>query len=285
MVNLYGRLVSTKIKDTVKEEVEKLDSRPILAVVQVGNISASTTYVKNKENACKYTSITPMTINLEVTDDCEDELLNLIQSLNNNKLVNGILVQLPLPSFVDEKKIINAIHPDKDVDCFHPINVGKLYTGCSTFKPCTPSGIIEILKHYNINLNGKKCVVIGRSNIVGKPMAQLLLDENCTTTICHSKTKPEDLKQYTLNADIIVSAVGKLNVLTSDMVKDDAIIIDVGMNRNSNNKLCGDVDYTNIINDKPNVMITPVPGGVGPMTIAMLMKNTLMAYKLQNNLI
>ena len=214
-------------------------------------------------------------------DTDQEEILSLIEQLNNDKTVNGILCQLPLPKGLDEKAVIDAISPEKDVDAFHPVNVGKIMIGDYDFLPCTPAGIMEMLAYYNIDVSGKECVVIGRSNIVGKPMSMLLLHKNGTVTICHSKTK--NLCEVTSKADILVAAVGKANFVTADMVKDGAVVIDVGMNRNSDGKLCGDVDFQ-AVSQKASY-ITPVPGGVGPMTIATLMQNTLTAAKRQNNII
>ena len=238
----------------------------------VGENSASKVYVNNKKKACEVCGISSLSYELPESTT-EAELLELIQKLNEDKKINGILVQLPLPKHIDESKVILAISPEKDVDCFHPQNVGALHTGGKGFLPCTPAGILELIKRSGYDITGKECVVIGRSNIVGKPVAMLLLKENGTVTICHSKTK--NLPEICKRADIIVVATGKRNTLTKDMVKEGAIVIDVGMNRNEEGKLCGDVDFENV---KEKVeAITPVPGGVGPMTIAMLMKNCLTA--------
>ena len=264
-----------EIKQEVKKEVEKLQKNgvfPCLAVVLVGENSASKVYVNNKKKACEVCGISSLSYELPESTT-EAELLELIQKLNEDKKINGILVQLPLPKHIDESKVILAISPEKDVDCFHPQNVGALHTGGKGFLPCTPAGILELIKRSGYDITGKECVVIGRSNIVGKPVAMLLLKENGTVTICHSKTK--NLPEVCKRADIIVVATGKRNTLTKDMVKEGAIVIDVGMNRNEEGKLCGDVDFENV---KEKVeAITPVPGGVGPMTIAMLMKNCLTA--------
>ncbi len=270
-----GKAISLEIKQEVKKEVEKLQKNgvfPCLAVVLVGENSASKVYVNNKKKACEVCGISSLSYELPESTT-EAELLELIQKLNEDKKINGILVQLPLPKHIDESKVILAISPEKDVDCFHPQNVGALHTGGKGFLPCTPAGILELIKRSGYDITGKECVVIGRSNIVGKPVAMLLLKENGTVTICHSKTK--NLPEICKRADIIVVATGKRNTLTKDMVKEGAIVIDVGMNRNEEGKLCGDVDFENV---KEKVeAITPVPGGVGPMTIAMLMKNCLTA--------
>lgn len=274
-----GKAVSAFIKDKVREEVSALKSKGIdtcLAVILVGNDPASQIYVANKKKACEALGIISKEFLLPETAT-EEELLNLIKKLNEDKSVNGILCQLPLPKGLDEKKVINAISPLKDVDAFHPSNVGKIMIGDYDFAPCTPAGVMEMLKYYDISVEGKNCVVIGRSNIVGKPMSMLLLHKNGTVTVCHSKT--ENLKEVCSKADILVAAVGKANFVTADMVKDGAVVIDVGMNR-SDGKLCGDVDFERV-KEKASY-ITPVPGGVGPMTIAMLMKNTLTAAKKQN---
>lgn len=283
---LDGKVVSTKIKDMVKEEVKKIDDSPCLAVIQVGDNQASSVYVRNKIKACDYTGIKSISISIDndkSPEEIENDLLILIDNLNNNNTVNGILVQLPLPKGINVETIINAIDPKKDVDCFHPYNIGQLYNKNTIFKPCTPAGIIEICKHYNIDLDGKHCVIIGRSDIVGKPMSQLLLHENATVTICHSRTK--NLSEITRVADVIISAVGKAGFVTKEMVSENTVIIDVGMNRNTEGKLCGDVNFSEVVENVDNINITPVPGGVGLTTVAMLMVNTLNAYKLQNNLL
>ncbi len=277
-----GKEVSSFVKDNIKEQVEELGKKGVsvgLAVILVGNDPASAIYVANKKKTCEALGIKSFEYILP-QETSEHELLDLISELNGDSAVNGILCQLPLPSHINEKAVINAIDPAKDVDAFHPQNVGKIMVGDYTFVPCTPAGIMEMLKYYNIDPAGKNCVVIGRSNIVGKPMSMLLLHKNGTVTTCHSKT--ENLEAFTKNADILVAAVGKANFVTADMVKQDAVVIDVGMNR-ENGKLCGDVDFENVA--KKASFITPVPGGVGPMTIAMLMKNTLTAAKQQNDLI
>ena len=274
-----GKAVSAFIKDKVREEVTALKNKGIdtcLAVILVGNDPASQIYVANKKKACEDLGIISKEFLLPETAT-EEELLTLVNTLNEDKSINGILCQLPLPRGLDDKKIINAISPLKDVDAFHPSNVGKIMIGDYDFAPCTPAGVMEMLKYYEISVEGKNCVVIGRSNIVGKPMSMLLLHKNGTVTVCHSKT--ENLKEICSKADILVAAVGKANFVTADMVKEGAVVIDVGMNR-SEGKLCGDVDFERV--QQKASFITPVPGGVGPMTIAMLMKNTLIAAKKQN---
>ncbi len=278
MIVMDGKAVSAAVKDEVKKEVEELKTKgkvPSLAVVLVGNDPASKVYVGNKKKACEYCGIKSLEYLLEESTS-EQELLGLIDVLNKEPTVNGILVQLPLPSHINEQHIINAINPHKDVDAFHPVNVGKIMTGNPDFLPCTPAGVMEIFKKYNIETAGKDCVIIGRSNIVGKPMSMLMLAADSTVTVCHSKTK--DLKQKCKNADIIIAAVGRANFVTADMVKEGAVVIDVGINRTENGKLCGDVDFAEV--SKKASYITPVPGGVGPMTIATLMKNTLSAFKI-----
>lgn len=245
-----------------------------LAVVIVGDDPASRVYVNNKKKACEYVGFDSYEYALP-KETGEDELLSLIDKLNTDDRINGILVQLPLPKHISEEKIINRINPKKDVDAFHPENVGKIMTGSYDFLPCTPSGVMELIKESGIDICGKECVVLGRSNIVGKPQAMLLLHANGTVTICHSKTK--NLKEITKRADILVAAIGKEKFVTADMIKDGAVVIDVGINRNAEGKLCGDVDFENAV--LVAGAITPVPGGVGPMTIAMLMKNTLNTVK------
>lgn len=277
-----GKVVSAAVKERVAKEVKELDQKGVsvcLAVILVGNDPASQIYVANKKKACEQLGIISKEFILpEATT--QQELLSLVNDLNNDSSVNGILCQLPLPKGLDEKAVIAAIDPQKDVDAFHPVNVGKIMIGDYEFLPCTPAGVMEMLAYYNIDVGGKECVVIGRSNIVGKPMGMLLLHKNGTVTICHSRT--QNLSEVTRRADILVAAVGKANFVTADMVKDGAVVIDVGMNRDSNNKLCGDVDF-DAVKTKASY-ITPVPGGVGPMTIAVLMQNTLTAAKRQNNL-
>ena len=266
-----GKLISAQIKDELKAEVAQMKEKginPCLAVIQVGNDPASSVYVNNKKKACAYIGIESLSYELEETVS-QDALLKLISELNNNEKVNGILVQLPLPRHIDENAVIEAITPSKDVDGFHPETVGNMCIGTRGFLPCTPAGVIQLLKRSNIEIEGKECVIIGRSNIVGKPMAMLLLRENGTVTITHSRTK--DLKEVTKRADILVVAIGKPKFVTKDFVKEGAVVIDVGIHRNEDNKLCGDVDFDDVV-EKVSA-ITPVPGGVGPMTIAMLMNN------------
>lgn len=274
-----GKAISQTIKDEVKQEVEALSGQGImvtLAVIQVGDNPASTVYVNNKKKACAYTGIRSLSYNLPESAR-QEELLALIAELNERKDVNGILVQLPLPAHMNEDAVIEAIDPKKDVDGFHPQNVGALCIGKPGFVPCTPAGIIELLKRSGIEIAGKECVMIGRSNIVGKPMALLLLRENGTVTVAHSRTA--DLKSVAGRADILVVAVGKAKMITAEYVRPGAAVIDVGMDRDENNKLCGDVDYEDVSHIAG--AITPVPGGVGPMTIAMLMKNCLQAARMQ----
>ena len=277
-----GKVISASVKERVKGEVAKLNQKGItvgLAVIIVGEDPASKVYVSNKKKACEALGIISREYALP-ENTTEQELLDLIKNLNADPEINGILCQLPLPKHLDEKLIINSIDPEKDVDAFHPVNVGKIMIGDFYFLPCTPAGVMEMLEYEGIDVTGKNCVVIGRSNIVGKPMNMLLLHKNGTVTICHSKTK--NLAEICKNADILVAAVGRPNFVTADMVKDGAVVIDVGINR-VDGKLCGDVDFENV-KDKVSA-ITPVPGGVGPMTIAMLMQNTLTAAKKQNGLI
>ena len=277
-----GKAVSQFVKDEVKKEVSALGEKGVsvgLAVIIVGNDPASRTYVNNKKKACEATGIISEEYALP-EDTTMDELLALIKELNAKKSINGILCQLPLPKHLDEKAVIENIDPIKDVDAFHAVNTGHIMIGDYSFLPCTPAGIMEMLKYYNIEIEGKECVVIGRSNIVGKPMAMLLLQKNGTVTICHSRTK--NLKEVTSRADILVAAGGIPYFVTADMVKDGAVVIDVGMDRNKEGKLCGDVDFAEV--EKKASYITPVPGGVGPMTIATLMKNTVTAAKIQNNI-
>lgn len=275
-----GKAISAAVKARIQSEVSALSARGItvgLAVIIVGENPASKIYVANKKKACEALGIISEEYALPESTT-EQELLELINTLNNKKSINGILCQLPLPKHLDEKLIINSITPEKDVDAFNPYSVGRIMIGDYDFVPCTPAGIMEMLKYEGIEIAGKSCVVIGRSNIVGKPMAMLLLHANGTVTVCHSKTK--NLKEICRNADILVAAVGKAKFVTEDMVKPGAVVIDVGMNR-ENGKLCGDVDFDSV-KEKASA-ITPVPGGVGPMTIAMLMQNTLTAAKRQNN--
>lgn len=275
-----GKEVSLFIKDRIKNETAQLIKNtgitPGLAVILVGDDSASHVYVRNKKLACEYCGFYSQSFELP-KETTEDQLLELICELNKNDKIDGILVQMPLPAHINPDTIINAILPEKDVDAFNPENVGKIMLGEYSFLPCTPAGVMELLKYYNIDVSGKECVVIGRSNIVGKPMAMLLLHENATVTICHSRTKR--LADVTRRADIIVAAVGKAGFVTADMVKEGAVVIDVGINRNADGKLCGDVDFDAV--EKKASYITPVPGGVGPMTISMLMQNTLTSAKLK----
>ena len=282
MANLInGKEVSKSVKERVTAETaEFIKSKgvtPGLAVVIVGNDPASRVYVNSKKKACEEVGFRSFEYALP-EETTQEELLALVDKLNNDSEVNGILCQLPLPSQIDENAVINAIKPEKDVDAFHPFNVGKIMIGEFSFLPCTPAGVMELIDSTGTDITGKNCVVIGRSNIVGKPMSMLLLHRNGTVTICHSKTK--NLKEICRNADILVAAVGRANFVTGDMVKEGAVVIDVGMNRLENGKLCGDVNFEEA--EKKASYITPVPGGVGPMTIAMLMKNTLTAAILQN---
>ena len=266
-----GKAVSKAIKDEVKQKVEELQAKGItvtLAVIQVGNNQASTVYVNNKKKACAYVGINSRSYELP-EDTSEQTLLDLVQKLNEDPEVNGILVQLPLPKQIDEDKVIRTISPDKDVDGFHPVSVGRLWIGEKGFLSCTPAGVIQLLKRSGIEIKGKECVIIGRSNIVGKPMAALLLRENATVTVAHSKTK--DLKSIAKRADILIVAIGKAKFITKDYIKEGAVVIDVGMHRDEQNHLCGDVDCEDV--SSVVSAITPVPGGVGPMTIAMLMNN------------
>ena len=271
-----GKAVSQKVKDEVRAEIERDKLSIGLAVVIVGNNQASRVYVNNKKKACEVCGIKSFEYALP-EETTEEELLELVDTLNEDKNINGILVQLPLPKQINEEHIIERISPLKDVDAFHATNVGKIMIGNYAFLPCTPAGVMELIHSTGTEISGKECVVIGRSNIVGKPMAMLLLHENATVTICHSRTK--DLAEVCRRADILVSAVGKADFVTADMVKEGAVVIDVGMNRDADNKLCGDIRFDEV--EKKASYITPVPGGVGPMTIAMLMKNTLMAKRIQ----
>ena len=274
-----GKAISTQIKEELKVKVAEMKAQGMevtLAVIQVGNDPASSVYVGNKKKACEYIGIRSLAYELP-EETTEEELLKLIEELNGREDVNGILVQLPLPKHIEEDKILNTISPLKDVDGFHPQSVGALCIGQPGFVSCTPAGIIQLLKRSGIEIAGKECVVIGRSNIVGKPMALLLIRENGTVTVTHSRTK--DLKEVTKRADILVVAIGKPKMITADYVKEGAVVIDVGIHRNEQNKLCGDVDYDDVA---PKCSaITPVPGGVGPMTIAMLMNNCVESVALQ----
>ena len=264
--------VRLRVDSLLKNGVE-----PCLAVIIVGDDPASRVYVNNKKKKCAAVGIKSLEFALPA-QTTQRELLELIERLNQNSLVNGILCQLPLPEHIDEKAVIEAIDPQKDVDCFCDVNVGKLWTGNAVFLPCTPAGVMEMLRQYNIEVSGKNCVIVGRSNIVGKPLAALMLQNNATVTVCHSKTG--NLASVCRSADILVAAVGKAKFITADMVRENAVVIDVGINRDENGKLCGDVDF-DAVKDKAS-FITPVPGGCGPMTIAMLMQNTVKACEIQN---
>lgn len=273
-----GKKISAEIKDELKQEVAamKAEGKEIaLAVIQVGEDPASSVYVRNKKKACEYIGI--KSVSYEIPEaSTQQELLDLVEKCNKDPEINGILVQLPLPGHMDEDAVIHAIDPKKDVDGFHPVSVGNMVIGNDGFLPCTPAGIIELLKRSGVEISGKECVVVGRSNIVGKPMSMLLLRENGTVTVCHSRTR--NLREVCSRADILVVAVGKPKFIDSSYVKQGAVIIDVGIHRNEHNKLCGDVDF-DAVKEKTSA-ITPVPGGVGPMTIAMLMKNCVQSKKL-----
>lgn len=280
MALIDGKAVSLQVKQQVKNECDELKAKgitPGLAVIIVGDDPASQVYVRNKEKACEECGFYSVKYALPA-QTTQDELNTLVDELNQDDKINGILCQLPLPKHLDDKEVINRIAPIKDVDAFHPVNVGAIMIGDYNFLPCTPAGVMELIHSTGVDVSGKKAVVIGRSNIVGKPMAMLLLHENATVEITHSKTV--DLASVTKEADILVAAIGRAKFVTADMVKQGAVVIDVGMNRDENGKLCGDVDFENV-KDKCS-FITPVPGGVGPMTISMLMRNTLTAAKLQN---
>lgn len=270
-VLIDGKKISIEIKEELKEEVKclKEEGKNIcLAVVQVGEDPASTVYVNNKKKACAYIGIESQSYEL-LASTTEEELVDLVKRLNDSPEVNGILVQLPLPKHINEDRIIQAISPEKDVDGFHPESVGRLWIGEKGFLSCTPAGIIQLLKRSGISIEGKECVIVGRSNIVGKPMAALLLRENGTVTVAHSRTK--ELQEITKRADILIVAIGKRQFITSEYIKEGAVVIDVGMHRDAQNRLCGDVDFVDV--EPKASAITPVPGGVGPMTIAMLMNN------------
>lgn len=276
-----GKLVSKEIRESVFNQVSELKVEgifPKLAVILVGNDPASAVYVRNKEKACIETGIEPQQLTLP-EETTEADLLSIIDKLNADNTVHGILVQLPLPRHISEKKVIDRIDPKKDVDAFTHESVGRIVEGQYTFLPCTPAGIMELLKYYGVDIAGKECVVVGRSNIVGKPMALLLLNASGTVTVCHSKTR--NLSEVTSRADILIVAVGKANFITADMVKSGAVVVDVGINRLESGKLCGDVQFDEV--SKKASLITPVPGGVGPMTITMLMKNTVFAARNQKN--
>jgi len=280
MTNIInGKDISTAIRQEIRAEVETLPKRPGLAVVLVGNDPASQVYVRNKERACEEVGFYSEKYTLP-EDTTREQLLSLVDQLNESPAIHGILVQLPLPKHLDAEEVILRIDPRKDVDAFHPTNVGKIMIGNFDFLPCTPAGVMELLARSGIDPAGKECVVIGRSNIVGKPQAMLLLHKNATVTICHSRTK--DLAAVCRRADILVSAVGRANFVTADMVKDGAVVIDVGMNRDENGKLVGDVAFAEV--SEKTSYITPVPGGVGPMTITMLLKNTVTACRRIENL-
>ena len=271
-----GKEISAQIRAEISKKVKEYNSKignlPGLAVVIVGENPASQVYVRNKKKACEQVGFNSWVYEMPESTT-QEELNSLIDKLNEDNAVHGILVQLPLPKHLDEEQVILRIRPDKDVDAFHPYNVGRITIGNPKFLPCTPAGIMELLHRSNIEISGKECVVVGRSNIVGKPMALLLLAENGTVTVCHSKTK--DLKEVCRRADILVVAIGKADFVTADMVKEGAVVIDVGMNRNAEGKLTGDVDFKSV--SEVASYITPVPGGVGPMTITMLLQNTLRA--------
>lgn len=280
---INGKEISEKIKEEIAAEVSVLKSKGIscgLAVILVGDDPASAVYVRNKKLACEKTGIYSEVYTLP-EQSSEKDVLDLIDTLNKRSDINGILCQLPLPKHINEQKVINAIDKDKDVDAFNPYNVGKIMLGNPDFLPCTPAGVMELLKYSDVEVSGKNCVVLGRSNIVGKPMAMLLMKANGTVTVCHSKTV--NLKSITENADILVAAIGRPKFVTADMVKDGAVVIDVGINRTEDGKLCGDVDFENV--EKKASKITPVPGGVGVMTVTMLLKNTVTAAKKQGGIL
>ena len=278
---ISGKVVSAAIREKIKADVLELKKTrgvtPGLAVILVGDDPASAVYVRNKHRGCEEVGINSIQIYMDAATT-EEELIDRIESLNKDDTVHGILVQLPLPKHINEERVLLSISPEKDVDAFHPVNVGRIMIWNYSFLPCTPAGVMELLKYYDIEIEGKKCVIIGRSNIVGKPMAHLLLEKNGTPTVCHSRTK--DLKAVASDADILVVAIGRANFITSEYVKDGAVVIDVGINRNESGKLCGDVDFESV--EPKASYITPVPGGVGPMTITMLLKNTLTAAQLKN---
>lgn len=280
-VRMDGKALSAKVRSSILAETEELKKKgvtPGLAVIIVGNDPASEIYVRNKEKACAECGFYSEKYALPA-ETSQEELLGLIGQLNQSPQISGILCQLPVPGHISEEAVINAIDPKKDVDAFHPVNVGKIMVGNFDFVPCTPAGVMELIDEYQIDPKGKECVVVGRSNIVGKPMAMLLLHRHGTVTMCHSRT--QHLDEVCRRADILVAAVGKAGFITPDMVKDGAVVIDVGINRNAEGKVCGDVDPA--VMEKASYM-TPVPGGAGPMTITMLMKNTLKAAKIQNGL-
>ncbi|MBQ8515144.1 MAG: bifunctional methylenetetrahydrofolate dehydrogenase/methenyltetrahydrofolate cyclohydrolase FolD [Ruminococcus sp.] len=280
---MSGKIVSAQVRENLKKETEALIEStgiyPGLAVILVGHDPASQVYVRNKQLACEELGFHAFEYKLS-ENTTQEQLLDLIRVLNKDAKVHGILVQLPLPDHLDEQSVLYAIAPEKDVDAFHPMNVGKIMIGSYDVLPCTPAGVMELLDAAGVEIAGKNCVVVGRSNIVGKPMAMLLLQRSGTVTICHSRTK--NLAEVCAAADILVVAIGKPKFITADMVKEGAVVVDVGINRLENKKLCGDVDFENV--EPKASYITPVPGGVGPMTITMLMKNTLRAAKLQNGI-
>jgi methylenetetrahydrofolate dehydrogenase (NADP+)/methenyltetrahydrofolate cyclohydrolase len=275
---INGKEISLKIKDELKKEVDQLKEEgkriPKLVVILVGDNQASQTYVRNKERGCEYIGIVSEVIRKD-SQLTEEQLIDIIKELNNDQTVDGILVQLPLPQHIDENRILDVIDPKKDVDGFHPDNVARLFLAQDSLVPCTPKGMIALLDEINYDLNGKEVVVVGRSNIVGKPVALLCLQRNATVTIAHSRTK--NLKEVCNRADVLIAAIGKAKFFNEEYVKDGAVVLDVGINRDENNKLCGDVDFESV-KDKVSY-ITPVPGGIGPMTITMLLSNTLDAYK------
>ena len=281
MTIIDGKKTSAETRVDIKAEVDALKAKgitPGLAVIIVGTDPASQVYVRNKGRGCDEVGIYSEIIELP-EQTTENELLEIIDKLNERREISGILVQLPLPKHISEKAVTDRILPEKDVDAFSDANVGKIMLGSPAFLPCTPAGVMELLERYNIDVSGKECVVVGRSNIVGKPMAMLLLAKNGTVTICHSRTK--NLAEHTKRADILVVAIGRAGMITGDMIKDGAVVVDVGINRGSDGKLCGDVDFESA--SAKASYITPVPGGVGPMTITMLLKNTVSAAKIQNN--
>ncbi len=278
-IRIDGKITSLALREKLRTDVaafvKKTSITPCLAVVLVGEDPASAVYVRNKHRGCEEVGIRSEVYTLP-TETTEEELLSLLDQLNRDLTVHGILVQLPLPKHISEEKVIHTIRPEKDVDAFHPQNAGNILLGKYSFLPCTPAGVMELLAAYNIDISGKECVVVGRSNIVGKPQALLLLEKNGTVTVCHSRTK--DLAAVTRRADILVVAIGRANFITADMVKDGAVVIDVGINRTADGKLCGDVDFAAV--ESKAYAITPVPGGVGPMTITMLLRNALRAAEI-----
>lgn len=280
MTTLDGKALAQKVKERVMQEAAGLPRRPGLAMVLVGEDPASHVYVRGKSRDCEQCGIYSETYDLP-ENTTQTQLLALVEELNGREDIDGIIVELPLPAHLDERQVLEAVAPDKDVDCFHPFNAGKLFVGEKGFLPCTPAGIMELLEEYHIDPAGKRAVVVGRSNIVGKPVAMLLLKKDATVTICHSRT--EGLAEICRQADILVAAVGKRGVLTADMVKEGAVVIDVAMNRDEDGKLCGDLDHT--ATAEKAAYLSPVPGGVGPMTRAVLMENTLFAAKKRQNLL